>query len=62
MIPHLVPMSLSPKAVGMVNNVKANLNIRYFTHSQMAVKKQKSSVQVAETSDGVVTSAKTGKR
>ena len=45
-------MSFSPKTVGLVYNVKANLNIRYFTHSQMAVKKQKSSVQVTETSNG----------
>ena len=50
---HLVPMSLSSKAVGLVHNVKANLNVRYFTNSQTAVIKQKFSGQAAETSEGV---------
>jgi hypothetical protein len=55
-VTHLVPMSLSPKAIGWCHNVKSMLNIRYFTHSQTAVKKQKSSVQVQAGNDGIGTS------
>ena len=50
---HLVPMSLSPKVLVWVHNVKANLNMSYFMHSQTNTKKKRRNVQVSATNDGV---------
>jgi hypothetical protein len=49
---HLVPLSVSPKALGWAHNLKTAVNIKYFAHSQSSRgKKRKSNVSIEESND-----------
>jgi hypothetical protein len=49
---HILPLSISPKALGWAHNLKTAVNIKFFAHSQSTGgKKRKSNVSIEESND-----------
>ena len=54
-VAHLMPMTISPKAMSWGHNLKATVAIKYFTHSQCTAKKHKSNVQLEHNDESMGT-------
>ena len=52
---HLIPMTISPKAMSWGRNLKASVAVKYYTHSQSTAKKRKSNVSLEHDSESLET-------
>ena len=52
---HLMPMTISPKAMRCGHNLKASLAVEYYTHSQSTAKKRRSNVSLEHDQESLET-------